>query len=104
MERKMLNVKVKDRFCSTIIRQRTRETDIVEYVTKAKGKWTGHIARMNNNRRTIRSTKRQKKGARSDGRSKRRWGDDTVGQQGTVWTRAAKVRESCRALALGYFL
>ena len=31
-ERKMINVKLKDRIGKTIIRQRTRVTDIVEYV------------------------------------------------------------------------
>ena len=31
MERKMLNVKLKDRIRNTIIRQRTRVTDIVQY-------------------------------------------------------------------------
>ena len=38
MERKMLNVKLKNRICKTIIRQRTRETDIVQYVTNTKWK------------------------------------------------------------------
>ena len=33
MERKMLNVRFKDRIRNTIIRQRTRGTDIVQYVT-----------------------------------------------------------------------
>ena len=36
IERKMLNVKLKDRICNTIIRQRTRVIDIVQYVTNAK--------------------------------------------------------------------
>ena len=44
MERKMLNVKLKDRICNTIIRQRTRVTDIVQYITKTKWKWAGYVA------------------------------------------------------------
>ena len=44
MERKMLNVKLKDRICNTTIRQRTRVTDKVPYVTNTKWKWAGHIA------------------------------------------------------------
>ena len=55
MERKMLNVKRKDRIRNTIIRPRTRVTDIIQCVTNAKGKWAGHIARMKDNRWTIRS-------------------------------------------------
>ena len=56
MERRMLNVKLKDRIRNTTIRQRTRVTDIVQYVTNTKWKWAGHIARMKDNRWTIRST------------------------------------------------
>ena len=32
MNRRMLNVRLKDRISNTIIRQRTRVTDIVQYV------------------------------------------------------------------------
>ena len=56
----MLNVKlklVKDRIRNTIIRQRARVTDIVQYVTNAKWKWAGHIAQVIGYRWTIRSTK-----------------------------------------------
>ena len=51
MERKRLNVKLKDRICNTINRQRTRVTDIVQ--TNTKWKWAGHIAQMKDNRWTI---------------------------------------------------
>ena len=71
-ERKMLNVKLKDRLRYTIIRQRTRVTDIVQYVTNTKWKWAGHITQMKDNRWTIRSTERQIKGVGSVGRPKRR--------------------------------
>ena len=50
MERKMRNVKLKDSIRNTIITQRTRVTDIVQYVTNTKWKWAGHIARMKDNR------------------------------------------------------
>ena len=41
----MLNVKLKDRIHKNVIlRQRTRVTDIVQYVTNTKWKWVGHIA------------------------------------------------------------
>ena len=60
----MLNVKLNDRIRHTI-RQRTRMTDIVQYVTNTKWKWAGHIARVNDNRWTIRSTEWQTEGVRS---------------------------------------
>ena len=53
MERRMLNVKLKDRIRNTTIRQRTRVIDIVKYVANTKWKWAGHIARMKDNRWTI---------------------------------------------------
>ena len=55
MERKRLNVKLKDKIRNTI-RQRTSVTDIVQYVANTKWKWAGHIARMKDKRWTIRST------------------------------------------------
>ena len=87
MERRMLNVKLKDRIRNTTIRQRTRVTDIVEYVTNTKWKWAGHIARVKDSRWTIRSREWQTEGVRSVGRPKRGWRDDIMGQQGAVWTR-----------------
>ena len=100
----MLNVKLKDRIRNTIIRQRTRVTDIVQCVTNLKWKWTGHIARMKDNRYTIRRTEWQIKGLRSVGRPKRRWRDGIVGQQGAALTRRTKGREYWRTLVEGYFM
>ena len=102
MERRRLNVKPKDRIRNTIIRQGTRVTDIVQYVTNTKWKWAGNISRMTN-RWTIRSTEWQIKGVRSVGRPKC-WRNDIVGQQGAVWTRTAKRTERWRTLAEGCFL
>ena len=51
---------------------------------------------MKDNRWTIRSTEWQLNGVRSVARPKRRWRVDVVGQQGVVWTRTAKDRESWR--------
>ena len=58
-------VKLKVRIRNTTIKQTTRVTDIVQYVTNTKRKWTGHIARMKDNRWTIRSTEWQTEGVRS---------------------------------------
>ena len=95
-------VRLKDRICNTINRKRTRVTDIVQYVANTKWTWAGHIAQMEDNRWTIRSTEWQIKGVRSVGRPKRCWRD--VEQQGAVWTRITKHRKSWRTLAEGYFL
>ena len=50
MERKMLNVKLKDRIRNTITRRRTRVTYVVQYVTNMKWKWARHVARMKHNK------------------------------------------------------
>ena len=64
----MLKVKLKDRNRNTIIRQRTRVTDIVQYLSNTKWKWGRHIARVKDNYRwTIRSTEWQIKVVRSIG-------------------------------------
>ena len=47
---------------------------------------------------------KQVKGVRSVEKPKRRWRDDSVGQQGTAWTRTAKDGDSWRTLTEGYFL
>ena len=80
----MLNVKLKYRIRNTTIRQRTRVTDIVLYVTNTKWKWDGHITQMEDNRWTIRSTEWQIEGLRSVESPKRRWRDDIVGQRCSV--------------------
>ena len=71
-----------------------------------KWKWAGHVARMKDNRWTIRCTEWQvRDGKRSRGRPKRRWRDDI--QQwlgvGATWSRKAKDRQKWKDLAEGYF-
>ena len=41
---KPTSYKLKDKTRNTTIRQRTRVTDIVQYVTNTKWKWDGYIA------------------------------------------------------------
>ena len=101
MERKMLNVKLKDRIRNTIIRQKTnRQTEFNNYITNAKWKSGGHIARIKDNRWTIRSTEWQTKIVRSAERPKCHWKAEIVGQQGPACTRTSKDREN-RTLAEG---
>ena len=70
----------------------------------ALGTQSGHLARVGDNRRAIRSTQWQRKEVRSAERRQHRWRDDIVGHHGAVWTRTAKDRESWRAVAKGCFL
>ena len=56
MERKMLDLKLKDKIPCSEIRKRTKIIDIIEYTLKQKWKWASHIARLKDNRWTKRCT------------------------------------------------
>ena len=50
MERKMLDLKLKDKIPCSEIRKRTKIIDIIECTLKQKWKWAGHIARLKDDR------------------------------------------------------
>ena len=52
MERKTLDLKLKDKIPCSEIRNRTKVIDIIEYTLKQKWKRAGHIARLKDNRWT----------------------------------------------------
>ncbi|GFO00544.1 endonuclease-reverse transcriptase [Plakobranchus ocellatus] len=69
MERKILGIKLADRVKCSEIRKRTQIQDIVDFVAKQKWKWAGHVARLKDNRWTLRVTEWQpRNGKRSRGR------------------------------------
>ena len=93
MERKILDLKLKDKIPCADIRKRTKIIDIIEYTLKQKWKWAGHIARLKDNRWTRRCTEWQpRRGKRSRGRPNRRWQDDITEKEGTAWIRKATDR------------
>ena len=99
MERKMLNLKLKDKIPCPKIRKRTKIIDIIECTLKQKWKWTGHIARLRDNRWTKQCTKWQpRRGKRSRGRPSRRWQDDITEKEGTTWIRKATGRRQWKTL------
>ena len=57
----MLGIKLIDKVPNLEIRQRTKINDILEEITKLKQKWAGHVARMKDNRWTVRCTEWQVK-------------------------------------------
>ena len=104
MERKMLNLKIKDKIPYTEIRKRTRVQDIVQFVLKQKWKWAGHVARLDDNRWTQRVTEWQpREGRRSRGRQRKRWRDDLVQLKGVTWRHDAQHRQRWRSDVEGYF-
>ena len=68
-KRAMLNITRRDRIRNEIIRSKTKINDIIEKVSKMKGQWAGHIARMRNNKWAKNSTEwTPREGRRQRGR------------------------------------
>ncbi|GFO46854.1 endonuclease-reverse transcriptase [Plakobranchus ocellatus] len=68
-------------------------------------KWAGHVARLKDNRWTLRVTDWQpRNGKRSRGRQARRWRDDIVKTKGNRWSRDARDRDEWKRDAEGYIL
>ena len=73
MERRMLNITIKDRIKNEEIRRQTQVKDIIEKIKQAKWRWAGHTARRDDNRWTKRTMDWQPRtGKRGRGRQKRR--------------------------------
>ncbi|XP_072051533.1 uncharacterized protein [Amphiura filiformis] len=103
MERRMLNITIRDKIRNTYIRNKTKVKDILEKIKEAKWRWAGHLARSNDNRWTKRLTEWQPRtGRRRRGRQKRRWRDDITSYIGTTWARIAQDRETWKLHEEGY--
>ena len=83
-------------------------TDVVEFANRLRWRWAGHVARMNDNRWTVRLNEwRPRTGKRSSGRPARRWRDDIQEYarevaNADVWSRAAKDRKLWKGLEEGF--
>ena len=77
MERKILQIKLKDQIPHRDIRKKTNFEDVMKHIGKQKSRWAGHAGRKHDNRWTKRSTEWQpREGRRNRGRPARRWRDD----------------------------
>ena len=56
MERIMLSITLRDQRHNTWIWQLTGVTDIIDHIRQSKHRWAGHVARLQDNRWTIRAT------------------------------------------------
>ena len=91
MERRMLNITIRDKIRNTEIRKQTQVKDIMVKIKEAKWRWAGHLMRRDDNRWTRRVTEWQpRNGKRTRGRQKRRWRDDLTTYMGPTWTRLAQ--------------
>ncbi|GFO06076.1 endonuclease-reverse transcriptase [Plakobranchus ocellatus] len=102
MERKMLNIKHKDRIPTIEIRKKTQVIDVVQNIQRQKWRWAGHIAIEKDNRWTKRWQPRS--GRRDRGRPEARWMNDIRRAAGSQWQRKAQDRRKWKTSAEGYIL
>ena len=105
MERKILQIKLKDKIPHRDIRKQTNFEDVLKHIGKQTWRWAGHVGRMHDNRWTKRCTEWQpREGRRNRGRPARRWRDDIEVTAGKTWMRKTKDRVEWRRLSEGYVL
>ncbi|GFN91465.1 endonuclease-reverse transcriptase [Plakobranchus ocellatus] len=106
IERKMLNIKLKDRLPTKEINPViTQVIDVVQYIQRQKWRWAGHIAREKDKRWTKRCTEWQPRSGRRDrGRPETRWMDDIRSAGGPQWQSKAHDRRKWKISAEGYIL
>ena len=90
----MLNISLTDRKTNIWIREQTKVKEILDIIKEMKWRWAGHVARMKDNRWTVRVTEwTPRYGKRKRGRPSTRWRDEVerVGEN-IAWNRTAQNR------------
>jgi hypothetical protein len=99
MERKFLQISIKDRIRNEDVRKQLGTRDGVQTAVQLKWKWGGHVSRMHESRWAYGATMWDPKtGKRNVGRPRTRWSalfTEIVGRQ---WTRVARHRTEWRRL------
>ncbi|CAH2269222.1 jg1742 [Pararge aegeria aegeria] len=94
IERSIMKIRKIQKIRHTHIRQKTQAIDALNYSQKLKRRWTGHIARLSDNRWTRKTTQwTDPLKQRKRGRPNARWVDDIIKVAGTHWLRAAENRK-----------
>ena len=100
IERKILNISLKDHIPSEVIRSRTRIKDATKQAELLKWKWGGHVIRQSTNRWDYTTTTwYPREGWRRQGRQHKRWQDSFRDAVGSNWTRLAQNRTEWRQLS-----
>ena len=99
MERKILQIKLRDRIRNIDIRNKSGITDATTQATKLKWKWCGHVMRQEQHKWAhIATTWDPMTGWRKPGRPKRRWRDVFTAEIGSTWSQEARDRRKWREL------
>lgn len=99
MERSIMKIRKVQKINSSLIRHKTKQTDALRQALKLKWNWAGHIARLKDNRWTIKTTQwKGPLGKRNVGRPNKRWTDDIIQTAGKEWMKAAADRKSWKKM------
>lgn len=99
MERSMMKINKLQKIPHKIIRKKTDVIDALSYAQKLKWSWAGHVARMTDDRWTIRATLWPgPAGYRKRGRPQTRWADDITRIAGRDWVTVARNRNAWQSL------
>lgn len=103
MERRMLNIKLRDHIPNTEIRKRSKVKDVIEQLCTLRWNWAGHVGRMEDNRWTRKIIEwRPRENKRSRGRPQTRWTDDIKRVAGYDWMGKTRNREEWNHLREAY--
>ena len=99
---KMLHIILHDKVKNSVVRSRSKVTDVLEKIKEANWRWAGHVSRREDNRWTKCLTEWQPRTGKRRGRQKRRWRDDITTYIGTTCGRTAQYRRRWQLLEEGY--
>ncbi|KAJ4437106.1 hypothetical protein ANN_17241 [Periplaneta americana] len=100
MERKIMQVTLKDLIRNVDLGKNTDMKDAVQVADELKWNWGGHVTRMPDTQWTFRVTMWDPRiGKRSAGRQKIRWADTFTQRAGKQWTRRARSRSTWKKLS-----
>ena len=105
MERIMIGVTLKDRKSTNRIWKQICVTDIIMKIRESRHRWAKHVARIRDNRLTIRVTEWIRCGhKRYQGLPRTRWCDDLIQCVGPTWSHIAKGRKFWKACREGFLV
>ena len=95
MERKILNISIRDRIKNTEVRRRTQVKDAATAAQVTKWRWAGHVASLNiNNWTKIATVWDPRDGERGPRRPRIRWADESKRNAGHMWIRFTRYRDA----------
>lgn len=103
MERSMIGIRRKDRVRSSVLRSKTKLTDILKQIDQQKWRWAGHMVRDAKEKWSKKISEwYPRDGKRKRGRPTMKWEDDLKLTVGATWRRVANDRSQWKSLEEAY--